>query len=133
MEYEDKILLEKDICRRIGPNCDLLVKWGDLEYSILGIAYGRLILVRPLMSITAGSPLVEEVKPYLRSPEKLSEKEMTYWHKLQRDLKLGGNIDLMIDFYTHHNIDYLGLLPKGLAIEAPDDMYSHLQYAEYLQ
>lgn len=66
----------------------------------------------------------EKVKPYLRSPENLSDEEKEYWHKLQHDLKLGGNIDLMIEFYHSHHIDYRGLIPRGLALGAPKDMYS---------
>lgn len=66
----------------------------------------------------------EKVKPCLRSPENLSDEEKDYWHKLQHNLKLGGNIDLMIDFYHSHHIDYRGLIPMGLALEATEDMYN---------
>ena len=65
----------------------------------------------------------EKVKPCLRSPENMSNEEKDHWRKLQHDLKLGGNIDLMMDFYHSHHIDYRGLIGKGLAMEAPEGMY----------
>lgn len=65
----------------------------------------------------------EKVKPCLRSPENMSDEEKEHWRKLQHGLELGGNIDLMMDFYHSHHIDYRGLIGKGLALEAPEWMY----------
>lgn len=65
----------------------------------------------------------EKVKPCLRSPENMSDEEKDHWRKLQHGLELGGNIDLMMDFYHSRHIDYRGLIPMGLALEAPEDMY----------
>ena len=30
---------------------------------------------------------------------------------------------LLIDFFNSHHLDYRGLIPRGLALEAPEDMY----------
>lgn len=68
----------------------------------------------------------EKVKPCLRSPENMSDEEKEHWRKLQHDLKLGGSIDLMMDFYHSHHIDYRGLIGKGLAMEAPEGMYNDI-------
>ena len=31
---------------------------------------------------------------------------------------------LLIDFFNSHHLDYRGLIPRGLALEAPEDMYN---------
>ncbi len=62
------------------------------------------------------------IKPYLRTFEQMTEDEHDYHMKLSRDLKVGGNIDLMLNFYLSHHLDYLGLIYKGLALKATDEI-----------
>ena len=33
------------------------------------------------------------------------------------------NISLYVDWLNKHHFDYRGLIPRGLALEAPNDMY----------
>ena len=125
MTQEEKELLLKDLCARLlyDVHCRVFKLNGDIKENddvLYGVVGGT---VMTLKSDKDECLMYYQIKPYLRSPENLSDEGKDYWHKLQRGLKLGGNIDLMIDFYHSHHIDYRGLIPKGLALEAPEDMY----------
>lgn len=65
---------------------------------------------------------IENVKPYLRplSSMKAEEKEF-----ILRCAYGGNHIPSdEIDFYNANHFDYRGLIPMGLALEAPENMYS---------
>ena len=126
MKPEDKELLLKYLCAILPYDVHCRVfnlnksikEIDDILYGVIGNN------VITLKSKEDECLMYYQIKPYLRSPENLSDEEKDYWHKLQHNLKLGGNIDLMIDFYHSHHIDYRGFIGKGLALEAPEDMYS---------
>lgn len=133
MTQEDKKLLTKDLCSRLD-NYSLLVKYGDEDYNIIDIGFGRVTLVKPLMSMTSGSPLIEEVKPYLRRMKDMTDKEWEMVHEIDKKRiifsarHLTYHIDgEIIDLFNERNIDWRGLIDKGLALEATEDMYSHLR------
>lgn len=149
MEQEDKELLQKDILHRLD-NFTLLVKYGEGNFNLLGIAYGRVILVKPFMSVTAGSPLVEEVKPYLRPMSSMTLDEKKELASII-DIGLMNGIDVsninysvewefpwdyisfkldyedlikFIDWLDMKNFDHRGLIDKGLALPAEEGMYN---------
>ena len=63
---------------------------------------------------------VEDVKPYLRPMSSMTEEEKTELFQL-----MGNGTDIQrIDFYISHHLDYRGLIPMGLALEASKDMYN---------
>lgn len=70
---------------------------------------------------------LEDVKPYLRSVGNLAEWEKAEYASL---CGKGGydydaeNCSQLIDWCNAHYVDYRGLIPKGLALEAPADMYT---------
>lgn len=116
----------KDLCGRLRykPHCCVFKLNGDIKEND-DVLYG--VIGDNVMTLKSDKDeclMYYQIKPYLRSPENLNEEEKDYWHKLQRGLKLGGNINLMIDFYHSHHIDYRGLIPTGLALEATKDMYN---------
>ncbi|MBQ7662470.1 MAG: hypothetical protein IJS48_03765 [Prevotella sp.] len=83
-----------------------------------------------------GNP--EKVKPYLRPMSSMTEEEEKeyrktmdkYTHKLYPDsADFSEHTEYSwttetFDFLNAHHFDYRGLIPKGLAIEAPEDMYN---------
>lgn len=88
-------------------------------YDILGISCGRVVLVKPVMSTIAATPLIKEVKLYLRPMSSMTEEE----HKeFEQWLPDGYCIDTF-DWLNFHHFDYRGLIEKGMAIKAPEDMY----------
>lgn len=125
MTQEEKELLLKDLGARLQYKlrCCVFKLNGDIKenddilYGVIGDS------VVTLKSNEDECLMYYQIKPYLRSPKNLNDDEKDYWNKLQHNLKLGGNINLMVDFYHSHHIDYRGLIPMGLAFEATEDMY----------
>ena len=122
----DKELLLKDICARLPYNP--MVEYKKETYNVLGIAHGRLVLCKPFMSNTLGEcPLVEEVKPYLLPMSSMTEEQKKELADILIEMQLKAISDVIngedvaayeIDFYNRHHIDYRGLIPKGIAIDA---------------
>jgi len=57
------------------------------------------------------------IKPYLRPMSSMTEEEYNFIYN-------GHNSFWVIEDYCNkHHLDYRGLIPKGLAIEAPEGMY----------
>lgn len=133
MKQEEKELLLKVLCAMLPYYCHFKVKWGDEDYNILDVGFGRVTLVKPFMSITSGSPLVEEVKPYLRPMSSMSEeeKERSRWY--QQDAK-SDNFILYMNRYAEwldsNHFDWRTdgdgktMIELGLALEAPEGMYN---------
>lgn len=129
MTQKEKDLLLKDLCARLPYNP--LVKYEGEDYNVLGIAHGRLVLCKPLMSHTLNeNPRIEEVKPYLFSLKSMTDEQKKEFDQfleqlLELELKaISDEIDqaqataFEIDFYNKHHFDWRGLIPMGLALNA---------------
>lgn len=72
---------------------------------------------------------IEEIKPYLRPFSDLTEKEIQTIDDMTYDAGKSGRKKSLemyvkaIDFLIQNHIDIHGLIPKGLALEAPRKMY----------
>ncbi len=77
-----------------------------------------------------------DIKPYLRPMGDMTEEEKEEWYWVQRntiqvDYGEEGDektidmpyLEVLIDWLNKHHFDYRGLIEKGLALEAPKDMY----------
>jgi hypothetical protein len=136
MTQEDKELLLRDLCSRLPYNP--LVEYEGEDYNVLGIAHGRLVLCKPLMSHTLNeNPRIEEIKPYLFPLSSMTKEQESYLHfntKFTLDIcnDLVVKIDeddnyfytdtfdyvSLIDWLNKNHFDYRGLIEKGLAIDA---------------
>jgi len=72
---------------------------------------------------------IEEVKPYLRPMESMTDEEqrtldsMCYGVEMVSRLSGLKMFDKAFNWLNENHFDYRGLIPMGLAIEAPEDMY----------
>lgn len=133
MTQEDKNDLIKYLCAslpyklKINIRSDYTYTMEDMElnpYHLEGISY---------------SINYRNMRPYLRSFSKMTQDEKwtiknrfcyDWWSetegnpsslwKYQIDIE---DADSLIDFFNERHLDYLGLIQKGLALEAPDGMY----------
>ena len=145
MTQEDKQLLLKDLCARIPYWIDLRIQYDGNDYTPFGYGAGRIsMLSSPIMSCIVGyAPMVEEVRPYLRLMSSMTEEERKelksvtcpngtgYFNEQYLVCPVNHfgeqiSFDFMsdiIDWLNEHHFDYRGLIEKGLALEAPDNMY----------
>lgn len=115
MDTQQKQLLLKDLCARL-PYGFTVHRYSDNR----NITFERdeLDEFSHFLEYSEG----EEFKPYLRSMSSMTdEEEKEYERCFQSDDTTAAT--LLVDFYNKHHFDYRGLIEKGLALEAPNDMY----------
>ena len=75
MTQEEKQLLLKDLSARL--RYETWVKYEGKEWLVTGYGHGRVSLLPSVFSSVGGPcPLVEEVRPYLRSMSSMTEEEL---------------------------------------------------------
>lgn len=123
MTQEEKQLLFKDLCARLPY---------DVQCEIGGLKYGP-------YTFGGGPHDIEDLmegrvfKPYLRPMSSMTEEEKKefqafhcvdglhpYFYQQMCNLQ---NLENMFNWLNAHHFDYRGLIEKGLALEAPEDMY----------
>lgn len=117
MTQEEKELLLKDLCARLPyqPICQFTDTEDDFCTATAALGYS-------LRDFIAGKVLI---KPYLRPMSSMTKDEINEYEnfiKNENDDQLRFCNELV--FYNRHHFDYRGLIPRGLALEAPEGMYN---------
>ena len=112
MTQEEKQLLIRDLCAR-------------LPYGVKLRYVEDLVVKKESHIITLNNIYLEhilngdaDIKPYLRPMNSMTEEEWSEWHDARH-----GRYYEDIDYVNSHHFDYRNLIEKGLALEAPEDMY----------
>jgi len=113
MTQEDKELLLKDLCARLPYKVIV-----HIIYNTKEPCYGELTLKDIQWFIDCK---IQDIKPYLRPLSSMTEEERKEYERFSR-CSIGFAPILMDWLYSHH-LDWRGLIPIGLAIEAPKGMY----------
>ena len=117
MTNEEKQLLIKDLCARL-PYHDLWVQYANKDWLALGYGHERIELLPSVFSSVGGPcPLIDEIKPYLRPMLSMTKEEKEEY--INTFLVMWD----AVDWLNAYHFDYRGLIEKGLALEAPKDMY----------
>lgn len=144
MTEKELNLLSIDLSSRLFYP-DTKIKWKDGIYNMISIGYGRVSLIEPFMSATSGTPLIEEVRPILRSLDSMTVKEYEEFNELfplpigagfnavekrlhvynyvianfgyAKDIYI-ASLDDMFSWFNSHFFDYRGLIGMSLAIKA---------------
>ena len=125
MTQEEKQLLLQDICARLPYGVKATTTsngWRDV-YVVLGYNDDRIYMDCPVYDEGDDEWLIESVKPYLRSMESMTKEEKEEYNIIV-DALFDTGISYLNDWLNSHHFDYRGLIPKGLAIEAPEGMYN---------
>lgn len=134
MTQEDKELLLKDLSARLlyGVKGIITYDKSNTTFTVEGIDNNVLHLS------DAEDCYVEDFKPYLRPMSSMTEEEKREYQSLQDtacsyhyefgdivDDFLYFDNDVSLDYLNSIHVDYRGLIPKGLALEAPEGMYNN--------
>lgn len=130
MTQEDKQLLFKDICARM-----------PYQVKVMRIEHTTSVDTIESVEILNSEWLKEfftegvEFKPYLRSMSSMTDEERKIVNSLIYNKESiwtspipvwvidESDIEKYIDLCNSHHLDYRELIPMGLALEAPEDMY----------
>jgi len=124
MTQEDKKLLLNDLCARLPYNVMVQPAGSAVAHKVIGYDKG---LVWVDISVRYD---LENVKLYLRSMSSMTDEESKEFGLLQTDFYTDGFLypiaaSNLINWLNIHHFDYLGLIERGLALEAPDGMYKN--------
>ena len=140
MTQQDKELLLKDLSARLpyGVICqyNCVIPCGritlektnerDVLKGIIPMYDGHIGFMVGIDKVNA---LEGDIKPYLRPMSSMTEEEREEWYSYI-DCPPGRTIRSMpycikyIDWLNAHQFDYRKLISKGLALEAPEEMYN---------
>lgn len=134
MTQEEKLLLTKDLCERLPYG--VIINSNSVSGELLSIdkrINGDIVVTNKILSNSVSANLIENIKPYLRPMSSMTEEEVaeykafhcvayehTYFYPQFCTVKNELN---MFDWLNSHHFDYRGLIPMGLALEAPEGMY----------
>ena len=125
MTQEDKELLLKDLCTRLPYG--LKVKCEKYPLPVTVLYAGNIDEVK--FRETGGIENIYTIKPYLLPLESMTEEQRREYDKIiyhsielhHREYSDIVEIDLfdnLQDFYCKNHLDYRGLIPMGLALDA---------------
>jgi len=146
MTQEDKELLLKDLCARLpyGVRVENTSFSEPQIHTLFGrVSYDEFLMLETYKSVGGEdyrrvtdnvhyTGYLESIKPYLRSMSSMTEEERKQYNSFSINGEWNSNYLVpsfhVLDWLNEHHIDYRELIEKGLALEAPEDMYKKLKY-----
>ena len=126
MTQEQKDILLKDLCARLPY--DVKVNCYDKVYNFNGIQYFNICTLTDDNENNAFTTTgIKYIKPYLFPISSMTEEQKEEFNtqslKLQlqvidEEIMYEKATEFEVDFYNKHNLDWRGLIPMGLAIDA---------------
>lgn len=122
MIQEHKDLLLKDLCARLPYGVKVEIYKDEPPYKLKG--YDG----KDFLSDSGWDYLIEQCKPYLFPLSSMTEEQRKECNSYFASVPYYGDnihipyyfVESLIDFYNKHHLDWRGLIPMGLAIDATD-------------
>lgn len=131
MTQEEKDLLLRDLCARLPYGVIIQVPALFYATKTIDVKLDATFEVDDDFHFTKSfGYLIENVKPYLRPMSSMTEEEKEKYCELQEEFLYSSgrlvtdNIADMVDWLNTCHFDWHGLIPKGLALKAPQNMYN---------
>ena len=122
MTQEEKQLLLKDLCMRLPYGVKVWYPNGSGAISTVKGIVGDVCYFNEEPS-HGNFCHIERVKPYLRPMSSMTEEEEDEWWKFANKNTIVETHSYSVDWLNAHHLDYRGLIPMGLGLEAPEGMY----------
>ena len=131
MAQEEKQILLKDLCSRLSYG--VIVKYHNKDFKLEAIDADSSELFSDGVYMELD---YDDIKPYLRPMSSMTEEEKNEYtrfryvehhewdgHSTYTEYVEVEEINNYFDWLNKNMFDYLVLIPMGLALEAPEDMY----------
>ena len=134
IQEEKEALIIKDLCARLPYHIKGNFNGDIVDIISVGIrdTFNSVQIVKDAYTDRTSWENINNIKPYLRPMSSMTEeerKEATQF-EINNLGPIGCNWNLLVsnssklvDWLLVHHFDYRGLIPMGLAMEAPRDMY----------
>ena len=133
MTQEEKELLLRDLCARLPYGVKILHEGWNWEWDdelstverVVGIddkfVYTKVINTHNGKEYRDDKHTIRlfDDKIFLRPMSSMTEEEEEEYEEVVR-----GSFEKQLEFYLRNHLDFRGLIPKGLALEALDGMYN---------
>ena len=127
MEKENRLLLYKDLCCRLPYNVVIF----NTEPDDPSVGFNSFLSGEMLDKLKNDYDTnTYEFKPYLRSMDTMTEEEDHEYALLQvydgiheDKFMIPWDASNLLDYLNRKGFDYRGLIPKGLALEMPKELY----------
>lgn len=135
MTQEQKQILLADLCARLPYGvkvCNITKGRENIKGTLLTISkyvpYSVHILTDHASGNQEYSP-IEDIRPYLRPMDSMTEDEKKEYRSLLTIYNCGGQTTYWdnyksIDWLIKHHFDFRHFIPMGLALEAKEGMYN---------
>lgn len=122
MTQEEKELLLKDLCGRLFTGV-ILKQYNCINNYVNDCGDTTDISLSEMII-----PIFERgflsFRPYLRPMSSMTVEEKFEYNGFDGYIFSDEDVIIKIDWLNKHHFDYRGLIQKGLALEAPKDMYN---------
>ena len=125
MIQENKDLLLKDLCARLPYGVKIM-------FSHNGFRWDYEQILDNITKCDDGEYAINDwgihgIKPYLRPMSSMTEEEEEDYQYITERWMYDASYSIgdSLDWLNEHHFDYRGLIDKGLALEAPKNMYSN--------
>lgn len=124
MTQQDKQLLLQDLSSRLPYG--VIINSNSVSGELLSIdksINGGIVVANRMLSNSVSVNVIENIKPYLRPMSSMTEEEKNEHFGRTMTIDIVQTSKEVIHWLNKHHFDYCGLIEKGLALEAPKDMY----------